>query len=57
MQAVRDERIVHNLQEKLINETNWISLLKILKDNEKNTKFFKLLTAYDDFKWHTTNSE
>ena len=52
MQAVRDGLITRNLQDKLMNETNWTLLLNILKYDEKST-LFKPLTAYANFKWHT----
>ena len=35
--------------------TNWTSLLKIIKEHEGNTKFFKPLTDYTNFKWNESH--
>ena len=32
--------------------TNWTSLLKLIKGDEKDNKFFKPKTNYDNFKWN-----
>ena len=35
--------------------TNWTSLLKLIKGDEKDNKFFKPKTNYDNFKWNETH--
>ena len=35
--------------------TNWTSLLKLIKGDKNNNKFFKPKTNYDNFKWNETH--
>ena len=35
--------------------TNWTALLKILKEDEQDNKYFKPRTNYDNFKWNSTH--
>ena len=35
--------------------TNWTALLKILKEDEQDKKYFKPRTNYDNFKWNSTH--
>ena len=52
MESVRAELIKRGLANKINNSTTWIAMLKLLKDNENNNKYFKYLTNYDAFKWN-----
>lgn len=52
MEAVKGELLARGLGDKFDNNTNWTNLLKILKEHEKNKKYFTPLTNYDAFKWN-----
>jgi len=52
MEAVKGELLARELGDKFDNNTNWTNLLKILKEHEKNKKYFTPLTNYDAFKWN-----
>ena len=49
--VVRNELIACRLEDKFTNNTNWRDLLKILKEDEKDNRFFTPVTDYDLFKW------
>ena len=53
--AVRNELIRRNIT--FNEQTNWTALLKMLKENEGDKKYFKPLTNYDGFKWNSTHFE
>ena len=55
MIAVRNELLARNVM--FDDETKWIALLKLLKENEGDKKYFKPLTNYDAFKWNSTHFE
>ena len=51
--AVRNKLSERNI---LFNEqTNWTTLLKLLKQNEGDKKYFRPHTNYDQFKWNSTH--
>ena len=39
------------------NSTNWTAMLKLLKQHEKDNKYFQPRTNYDSFKWNSTHFE
>ena len=51
MDAVRNELIARGLQDRFTQNTNWTDLLKILKEDEEDVRFFTPVTEYDSFKW------
>ena len=53
LDAVRDEVTARGIV--FLPTTNWTSLLKIIKENEGNNKFFKPLTDYTNFKWNDSH--
>ena len=55
MIAVRNELLARNIM--FDDETKWTSLLKLLKENEGDNKYFKPLTDYDAFKWNSNHFE
>ena len=52
--AVRGELVARGLTN-FDNKTNWLMLLKILKQHEQDEKFFKPQTDYNNFKWLSTH--
>ena len=53
MEQVRGECNARNLQYDA--NTNWNSLLQLIKENERNNKYFKPITDYNLFKWNETH--
>ena len=51
IEQVRCELCERGLNEKLDDKKNWTTLVKLLKQHEKDNKFFSPLTSYDAFKW------
>ena len=52
---VRRECDERNLQ--YTSSTNWTNLLRLIKSDEGDDKFFKPMTSYDAFKWNETHYE
>ena len=55
MEAIRNELTARGMGEHFNAETNWTNLLKLLKEHEKDKKYFRPLTDYDAFKWNATH--
>ena len=55
MDAIRNELTARGMGERFNVETNWTNLLKLLKEHEKDKKYFRPLTDYDAFKWNSTH--
>ena len=53
IEQIRCELTTRGLNKHFDDETNWTSLLKLLKTNEKDNKFFKPRTDYDSFRWNS----
>ena len=53
MQQIRSELTARGLSIKFDEKTNWTTLIKLLKEHEKDKKYFKPLTSYDSFKWNS----
>ena len=51
--SVRNELVHRNIS--FDEGTNWTTLLKLLKANEGDKKYFRPLTDYDAFKWNSTH--
>ena len=52
---VREELRTRGLERSFDMRTKWTSLLLLLKENEGNTKYFKSVTPYENFKWHLSH--
>lgn len=55
MDAIRNELTARGMGERFNAATNWTNLLKLLKEHEKDNKYFRPLTDYDAFKWNATH--
>lgn len=51
MEQVRNELVERGLENKFDQTTGWRDLLKILKDDKGDEKYFTPRTTYDAFKW------
>ena len=55
MESVRNELLARDLGEQFTIETNWTTLIKLLKQHKKDNKFFYPLTKYTAFKWNNSH--
>ena len=53
LDAIRKECLARGLQ--FDNSTNWKSLISMIKNHEKDNKYFKPLTNYNSFKWNASH--
>ena len=53
MEQVRKEFDAGNLR--YYSNTNWTSLLQLIKQDERGNKYFKPKTYYNRFKWNETH--
>ena len=53
LNAIRKECLARGLQ--FDNSTNWKSLISMIKNHEKDNKYFKPLTNYNSFKWNASH--
>lgn len=50
---IKDELVKRGIE--FDNRQNWTTLIKLLKQHEKDNNFFTPLTPYDSFKWNSTH--
>ena len=53
MKAIQDELLARGIE--FDEKTKWKNLIKKLKENEGDKKYFKPMTQYDNFKWNATH--
>ena len=53
MESVRAELIQRGLVAQIYSRITWTAMIKLLKYDEKDSKYFKSVTNYDTFKWNT----
>ena len=51
-EAIQGELQARGLGDKFDDKTNWTTLIKLLKEHEKDKRYFRPLTDYNKFKWN-----